>query len=99
MSRQTGQRVPNTAFVLSGGASLGALQVWMPRAVHSSVVELISLPGLTPRRYSDRLRSFEPLDRTAARAPWSAHRASIVPSRLALRLDKEPPRSAAFGRG
>ena len=48
MSRQTAQRVPNTAFVLSGGASLGALQVGMPRAVYSSDVELISLAAPNP---------------------------------------------------
>jgi hypothetical protein len=43
---------PHTAFVLSGGASLGALQVGMLRAVYSSDVELILLPALTTRRYS-----------------------------------------------
>ena len=48
MSRQTGQRVPNTAFVLSGGASVGALQVGMLRAASSSDVELISLPAPDP---------------------------------------------------
>jgi hypothetical protein len=45
MSWQTAQRVPNTAFVLSRGARLGALQVGMLRAVYSSDVELILLPA------------------------------------------------------
>ena len=48
LSWQTAQRVPNTAFVLSGGASLGALQVGMLRAVYSSDVELILLPAPNP---------------------------------------------------
>jgi len=42
------------------------------------------------------------LARREPRSPkglWSAHRASILPSRLALRLEKEPPGSAAFERG
>jgi hypothetical protein len=39
---------PQHAFVLSGGTSLGALQVGMPRAVYSSEVELISLPAPNP---------------------------------------------------
>jgi predicted acylesterase/phospholipase RssA len=48
MSRQNSQRVSNIAFVLSGGASVGALQVGMLRAASSSDDALISLPAPDP---------------------------------------------------
>ena len=115
MSWQTAQRVPNTAFVLSGGASLEALQVGMLRAVYSSDVESILLPAPNPTQvqpidfdHSSRLigealtatRAFLARRETAvAQGLWIAHRASILPSLLALRLEKEPPGSAAFERG
>ena len=79
-------------------------------ARYSSDVELILLPAPNPTQVAaDRLRSFEPLDPRGAdrhsRIPhparlwspsglWSTHRASILLSRLGLRLEKKPAGSA-----